>query len=146
VLVTLLWIALAGRYPSLPLAGRRTAYDPTVLPGPARATFLFVRLYGLVVLVPLVEELFWRSFLVRWIIRPDFWAVPIGRVTLRSAIFVSVLFAVVHPEWLPALITGFLWIWLLHRTRSVFACVVSHATANLALGIYVLISRAWIFW
>jgi uncharacterized protein len=146
LLVTALWIVFAGRYPALPFTGHRTAYNPTLLPEPARAAFILVRLYGLVVLVPLIEELFWRSFLVRWIVRPDFWTIPIGRVTRRAAIVVSVLFAVVHPEWLPALITGFLWIWLLHRTRSVFACVVSHATANLALALYVLVTGAWIFW
>ena len=97
-----------------------------------------MRMLGLVVLVPLIEELFWRSFLIRWLIDPDFQKVPIGRVTPMAAAVTSVAFALVHPEWLPALLTGALWAWLLWQTRSLTACVVSHATANLALGIYVI--------
>ena len=105
-----------------------------------------VRLIGLVLLVPLIEELFWRSFLIRWLIDPDFRRVPIGRVTLFSAAATSVLFAVAHPEWLPALLTGLLWAWLLHQTRSLAACLISHVVANLALGIYVIQFGAWKFW
>ena len=61
---------------------------------------------GLVVLVPLIEELFWRSFLIRWLVDPDFQKVPIGRVTLMAAAVTSVMFALVHPEWLPAFSRG----------------------------------------
>ncbi len=52
----------------------------------------------------------------------------------------------VHPEWLPALLTGLAWAGLLAMTRSVTACVVSHAVANLALGIYVLATGNYQFW
>ena len=56
-------------------------------------------------------------------------------------------FATAHPEeWLPAFLTGLAWAWLLHRPRSVSACVVSHMAANLALGVYVLATGAWKFW
>ena len=105
-----------------------------------------VRLFGLVLLVPLIEELFWRSFLMRWVIDPDFPSVPIGRVTPLAALVTSVLFGFAHPEWLPGLITGFAWAWLVGQTRSVAACVVSHLVANLALGLYVLTRGAWKFW
>ena len=63
-----------------------------------------------------------------------------------SATVTSVLFALAHPEWLPALLTGLLWAWLLHQTRSLTACVISHVVANLALGIYVIQYGAWKFW
>ena len=85
-------------------------------------------------LVPLIEELFWRSFLIRWLIDQDFRRVPIGRVTPVSAAVTSALFAMAHPEWLPALLTGLLWAWLLQQTKSLPACVVSHVVANLAWG------------
>jgi CAAX prenyl protease-like protein len=97
-----------------------------------RLGFYAARLTGLVLLVPLIEELFWRSFLIRWLIDPDFRRVTIGRVTLMSAGVTSVLFALAHPEWLPALLTGALWAWLLHQTKSLGACVISHVVANLA--------------
>ena len=51
-----------------------------------------------------------------------------------------------HPEWLPALLTGLLWAWLLWQTKSVSACVVSHAVANLALGLHVITTGDWKYW
>lgn len=129
------------------LAGRRMAYDPSVLPPAGRAAFITVRMLGLVLLVPVFEELFWRSFLMRFVIDPDdFTRVPIGRVTLLAAAVTSGGFAAAHPEWLPALLTGLAWAWLLHRTRSVAACAVSHAVANLGLGIYILATGEWRYW
>jgi uncharacterized protein len=144
--VTALWVGLDGKVPPLPFTEKRTAFDPLRLTAVARAAFLVVRLYGLVLLVPLVEELFWRSFLVRWIARPDFLLVPIGRVTPLAAVLTSALFALAHPEWLPALITGLLWVGLLRWSRSVAACFVSHMVANLALGVWILARGAWHLW
>jgi CAAX prenyl protease-like protein len=146
LLVVVAWVGLDGLYPKLSATGSRAAFDPTVLPPAARWAFVAVRLRGLVVLVPVFEELFWRSFLIRWLIDDDFRRVPIGRVTPRSAIATGVMFGMVHPEWLPAVLTGLAWAWLLARTRSLSACVVSHATANLALGVYVLATGDWKFW
>lgn len=146
LLVTLLWVGLDGHYPALPFLGHRGSFDPSRMSQAGRLGFYAARMTGLVLLVPLVEELFWRSFLIRWLIDPDFRRVPIGRVTLMSAAVTSVLFAMAHPEWLPALLTGALWAWLLHRTKSLSACVMSHVVANLALGIYVIEYGAWKFW
>jgi CAAX prenyl protease-like protein len=146
LLVTFLWIGLDPYYPRFGFMGKRASFDPSRLGPPARVVFYAFRMIGLVILVPLIEELFWRSFLIRWLIDPDFRRVPIGRVTWMSGAVTSVLFAAAHPEWLPALITGALWAWLLHQTKSLSACVISHAVANLALGIYVIRFGAWDFW
>jgi CAAX prenyl protease-like protein len=148
VLVTVLWVGLDGLYPTFGGVGSRAAFNPKTLSPAAKVGFLAVRMLGLVLIVPFFEELFWRSFVVRWIIDPDdFRKVPIGRVTLAAGAITAVLFAVEHPaEWLPALLTGALWAWLLHQTRSVSACFVSHALANLGLGIYVLATGQWKFW
>jgi CAAX prenyl protease-like protein len=116
------------------------------MPPAGRIGFVAVRMLGLVVVVPLIEELFWRSFLMRWVIDPNFARVPIGRVTPLAAVVTSGLFALAHPEWLPALITGAAWAWLLWQTKSLSACFVSHAVANLGLGLYVLSTGAWKFW
>jgi CAAX prenyl protease-like protein len=143
-----LWVGLDGHYPSLTfLPGqRRVGFDPTTMaPGP-RWAFILVRLLGLVVVVPVIEELFWRSFLLRWLIDVDFARVPIGRVTPLAAAVSSLFFALVHPEWLPALLTGLLWAGLLWKTKSLSACAISHATANLALGLYVLATAQWKYW
>ncbi len=141
------WVGLDGHYPRFAfLGGSRSAFDPFVLEPVWRWAFLAVRLVGLVVLVPVFEELFWRSFLLRWLIDNHFTRVPVGKVTLVPAAVTSVLFALAHPEWLPALLTGALWALLLWWTKSLSACLVSHVTANLALGFYVIVTHDWKFW
>ncbi len=146
ILVIALWIGLDGYYPSLGFLGQRTSFDPTVLPTHKKWLFLVARLSGLVLLVPVFEELFWRSFLIRCLVDSDFAKVPVGCVTPFAALASSTLFGLAHPEWLPAFLTGLLWAWLLKRTRSLSACVVSHLVANLTLGIYVLYSHEWRYW
>jgi uncharacterized protein len=146
LLVWAIWIGLDGRYPMFRFLGSRVGFNADALAPVARWAFIVVRMVGLVLIVPVFEELFWRSFLMRWLIDQDFYRVPIGRVTPVAAATTSALFALVHPEWLPALLTGLLWAGLLWRTRSLSACAVSHATANLALGIYVIVSGDWKFW
>ncbi|WP_169973798.1 CAAX prenyl protease-related protein [Tautonia rosea] len=149
VVVTAVWVGIDGRYPPLPFlgGGTREGFDPTVLSPAAYWGFVSIRMIGLVVLVPVFEELFWRSFLMRVVIDPDdFRRVPIGRVTLLAAAITSAAFMMVHPEWLPALLTGLAWAGLLALTRSVSACVLSHAVANFLLGIYVLTTGQYHFW
>ncbi len=147
LLVIVLWIGLDGRYPALPfLGGTRTAFDPNILGTAGKWAFISVRFIGLVLLVPVFEELFWRSFLIRWLIDQEFWKVPIGKVTPAAAVISSAVFALAHPEWLPALLTGLLWAGLLWKTRSISACVISHVVANFALGVYVVATESWKFW
>jgi CAAX prenyl protease-like protein len=128
------------------MGSSRSAFDPFTLDPLARWGFIAVRIVGLVLVVPVFEELFWRSFLMRWIIDTDFLKVPIGNVTPLAAAVTSILFALAHPEWLPALLTGALWAWLLWWTKSLSACLASHATANLALALYVIATHDWKFW
>ena len=144
--VMAVWVGLDGRYPELTILGKRTAFDPAAMKPAARRAFLSVRMLGLVVLVPLIEELFYRSFLMRWMVDPDYTRVPIGRVTPLGLGVTTAVFGFSHPEWLPAVLTGLAWGWLVARTRSVSACVLSHAVANLALGVYVLATGQWKFW
>jgi CAAX prenyl protease-like protein len=145
--VAAIWVGLDGHYPELPfLGGKRSSFNPNVMPRAGMVAFVAVRLLGLVVLVPLIEELFWRSFLMRWVIDQDFARVPIGRVTPLAAAVTSVAFGLAHPEWLPGLITGLAWAWLVWQTRSISACVASHAVANLALGLYVIATGDWKYW
>lgn len=144
--VTAIWVGLDGHYPTFKALGERQAFDPATMPPAARAAFLTVRMLGLVVLIPLVEELFYRSFVMRYVVDPDYRKVPIGRVTPLGLGVTTAVFGLSHPEWLPAVLTGLAWGWLVARTKSVSACVLSHATANLALGIYVLYTHDWKWW
>lgn len=128
--------------------GERAAYNPfeAIASSAGQWAFVVVRLVGLAVVVPLMEEVFWRGFLIRYVIDEDFERVPIGRMTAASFFLVTVLFAAVHPEVLAALVWGAGVNLLLYFTRSLWACIVAHATTNLLLGLYVVATGTWHLW
>jgi uncharacterized protein len=108
---------------------------------------ILIRLLGSVLVAPLVEELFTKSFLLRFLISPDKWRdVPIGRYTLFSFVATTLFFGFSHQRWLPGLITAVLLNLLLYYRKSVSLCVLAHATANLLLGVYVIFTGSWHFW
>jgi CAAX prenyl protease-like protein len=124
-------------------------FDPTVQIQAAlpRYLFLAVRLLGPVLVVPVMEELFWRDFLWRSIEAPnDFKMVEVGTWDRNAVVLVTLLFASVHIQWMTAIVWGLMIVWLLLRTKSLGACIVAHATTNLLLGVYVLASKDWMFW
>lgn len=148
LLVFVVWIVVDPLTPALSFLGKRAEFNPfTAISDPAqRGLFLAVRFYGLALMVPIMEELFWRSFLLRYITAPDYETVPLGTYSPTAFAAVAGLFALAHPEWLAALICACAYALLLRATRSLFACIVAHAVTNLALGIYVLITHQWRFW
>ncbi len=109
---------------------------------------LALRLARAVIVVPLIEELFWRGFLLRYLVNPDFTKVPFGTMTRLSFTVVTVGFCLEHqmPDWPAALISGTLFNLVAFRTRSLLSCVLAHAVANLTLSAYVLWTRQWGFW
>lgn len=130
--------------------GSRAAYNPWQdLAGQPTALygFLAVRLLGLVIIVPIVEEFFLRGFLMRFVIEPDRWSsVPFGTVTLTAVATATAYGVLTHPEIIAAgvwftLITG-----LMAMTRNMWDCIAAHATTNLVLGVYVMISGDWGLW
>lgn len=129
----------------LPL-GSRVAFDPNTLGEPQHILFLVFRLYGLAVMVPLMEELFWRSFLIRYITTEKFLSIAPWAFSWGAFGAVCGAFALSHPEWLAALVCAGAYGLLLRQSRSLFACFVAHATTNLALGLYVLTTRQWAYW
>jgi CAAX prenyl protease-like protein len=147
VAVLAIWI-LGEQWIPYPHLGARTAYNPFAELGQAGAvSFLIVRFYGLVLLVPVFEELLWRSFLIRYATSPDnFTSVPHGTFSQMAFWIVAGAASVSHSEWLVALITNIIYLLLLKRTRSLFAVVVAHATTNALLGAYVLRTASWQLW
>lgn len=133
---------------SYPKLGVRTALNPfeAIADPTLRYGFIAIRLFGLTVVVPVMEELFWRSFLLRYVTQSDFRSLPFDGFSWRAFGVVAVLFALGHPEWLSAALTACVYAELLRRTRSIFATVVAHAVTNAALGAYILATGAWLFW
>src|SRR5579864_408587 len=105
----------------------------------ASLAFIVFRVLGSVVNVPVLEELFWRGWLMRWLISKDFQKVPLGTYTPQSFWMVAVLFASEHGSyWDVGLVTGVLYNWWMVRTRSLGDCIVAHAVTNACLATYVL--------
>jgi CAAX prenyl protease-like protein len=105
-----------------------------------------MRLAGLALVVPLLEELFWRSFLMRWVVRMDFLTVVPAQAGARALIISSALFALEHKQWLAGLIAGLAYGWLYMRTGKLWVSIIAHAVTNGGLGIYILVTRDWRCW
>jgi uncharacterized protein len=128
-------------------AGQRAEFNPLKeLAGqPAWAwCFLAIRFAGLALVVPVVEEFFLRGFLLRFIVKPEWWTVPFGQAT-RSAVVVATLYGVLaHPaELLAAAVWFSLVTWLMVKTRNIWDCVAAHAVTNFLLGVYVVVFDQW---
>lgn len=116
---------------------------PAAFENPAMLwTFLIIRLLGPVLVVPLMEELFWRDWLWRTVAAHkgdgDYNSVPVGVYDTKAFWLVPIFFAMVHVQFLTAIVWALLIAWLLVRTKSLGACIVAHATTNLLLGLWIL--------
>ncbi|HSW65159.1 MAG TPA: CAAX prenyl protease-related protein [Dissulfurispiraceae bacterium] len=142
--VFLLWIQMTWPFA---IFGTLTGYDPTgIQDGAARMAIIASRLFGAAVIVPIMEELFWRSFVIRYIMNPDFLRIPIGAFSWVSFALVSVLFGLEHNLWLAGIMAGVAYNIVLYRTRSIAHCIVAHAVTNGMLGVYVVATNSWRFW
>ena len=103
VIVFVLWINMDWDFATL---GSSVAYDPGSLPGNTYYAFLAVRLAGTALVVPVFEEIFWRSFVLRYIINQDFIVVRIGTFTWMSFIVSALLFGSEHYLWLAGIMAG----------------------------------------
>lgn len=132
---------------TIAVSGPPQGFNPALLPaGAVRVLMTAVRVAGAALVVPLMEELFWRSFLLRYMVDPDFASVPIGRFTWLSFLSTSLLFGLEHHLILAGIIAGAIYNVILYKTRSLAQCVLAHAVTNLALAGYVLGTGDWYFW
>jgi uncharacterized protein len=109
--------------------------------------FIFFRVLGCAILVPVMEEVFWRGWLMRWLIRPEFWTVPLGEYTAASFWIGAALFASEHgPYWEVGLVAGVAYGWWMVKTRNLTDCVVAHSVTNTCLSLHVLLTGEWHYW
>jgi hypothetical protein len=143
------WVLMEKLIPGYPRQAH-IVFDPEkeIVSGDLRWAFITVRWAGASLLVPVMEELFWRDYLWRTLMAPhDFAKARIGAWDWKTLVMVAVVFgAGVHVEWPTAIVWGFLIGWLLIYTRSLGACIIAHGMTNFLLGLYVLISKDWRFW
>jgi uncharacterized protein len=108
---------------------------------------LIFRTLRAVALVPILEELFWRGWLLRWLEDNDFLKVPVGSFHLSSFLIASALFASQHgPYWDVGLACGLIYNWWITRTKCLADSILVHAVTNAALSAYVIFGEHWEFW
>lgn len=131
------WLSRLG------VASRSDGFNPAEVfeaGGGAYWSAVVLRLIRAAVIVAFVEEIFWRGFLMRYVMNPDkdFWKEPFGRPAMRSFVIVTLAFVAIHSpvDYPAALIYGSMTYWVTIKTKSLGAVVAMHLMANLLMGIF----------
>ncbi len=141
-----LWIKLGLREaPAAPTP----AWNPFVQFGSGAALgwfFVAVRVLGSSIVVPPLEEVFYRSFLYRWIARPDFASVPLGQFDWKPFFLTALIFGLVHNEWVAGIFCAAAYQGLVCWKKRLGDAMTAHGITNLLLGVWVVWRGAWHFW
>jgi CAAX prenyl protease-like protein len=147
--VCAMWIGLDPYYRHLGNAPvGKDVWDPfSQFSSPALAWFFVaVRTAGSSLVVPPLEEVFYRSLLYRYIAKKDFLGVPLGYFAWGPFVGASVLFGFEHSQWLSGILCGFVFQWLVIRKGRLGDAIAAHAITNFLLALYVVWKGAWGFW
>jgi CAAX prenyl protease-like protein len=144
-----LWVLPEDLLAPLPKNGG-SDFDPHALGDRFVVPVLAVRTICMVLVVPIFEELFLRSFLLRYLDGlkedvDDFRTIPIGRFRWFSFLGVAVMMAITHHRWLRAGLYSMLVTLLLYREKRMGGVIWAHAVTNLALAAYVFHTGRWAF-
>ena len=108
--------------------------------------FVAVRVIGSTLVVPPLEEVFYRSFLYRYIAKPNFESVGFGEFLLKPFVVTALVFGAAHYEWLAGILCAVVFQGLVLRKKRLGDAILAHAVANLLLGLWVAGRGAWQFW
>ena len=128
------------------LGNANAVYRPVSAEGTLQWPLIAARWIGATLVVPVMEELFWRSFLMRWIERAQFETVVPQQIGLKAVLLSTFVFVLAHTLWLAALVAGLAYAWLYRRTGKLWVPVVAHAVTNGALGVWVVFTGNWAYW
>jgi len=142
VVVLVLWVSLNADWM---IVGSASGYDPRSA-GQVDWLLAAIRIAGAALVVPVMEELFWRSFLMRWIVSSDFEAVEPSQLGLKSFAITVLLFGFEHNLWLAGIVAGAAYSLLYMRHRQLWSPILAHAVTNGLLGVWVLMTGNWSYW
>ena len=127
---------------SLPAASTDPSpYDPAV----CGWTLTVAKLIGSAFVIAPVEEVFFRSFLYRWLQKRDFLSIPLARFDLSAFLWMVFLFSLEHDRPLAAALAGAAYGFTAIRW-GLASAIIAHVTTNLLLALHVIFSGAWAFW
>lgn len=153
VLVFIVWVGLDPYYPKNHLLMKDTPesiWNPFERFGASSTmawALIVIRIFGMTVLVPPIEEAFYRSLVYRYIVKYDFTKVPLDHFDGVALVLCSVLFGFMHFQWLPGILCGLAYQWLAIRKGHLGEAITAHAITNFLLGVYVVWQggEAWKF-
>jgi membrane protease YdiL (CAAX protease family) len=168
--VGIMWVGLDGYYPSVdqlmqnyacPVlkkigleswchqAANKLPWNPHAQFGQGSTlawVFIATRVLGSTFIVPPLEEVFYRSFLYRYIAKPDFLSVSMGTFNAMAFIVTALIFGVSHYEWLAGILCAFAYQGLVLWKKRLGDAMTAHAITNFLLGVWVVWKGAWHFW
>ncbi len=142
IAVFILWISLNAGWM---VVGTPGGFDPRT-GGQVDWLLVALRIAGAALVVPVMEELFWRSFLMRWLDSPDFLAVDAAKVRLSSVAIAALLFGFEHNQWLAGIVAGVAYSLLYMRQKSLWSAVLAHGVTNGVLGVWIVQTANWQYW
>lgn len=131
LLVYVLWIALDQPWATI---GSARPLDNAFVE--RDWAYAIARMVGVAIIVPIMEELFWRSFLMRWIEHQDFLSVAPAAVGLRALLIAAVLFGLEHHMIVAGVLAGLIYGELYRRTGHLWLVILAHATTNAVLEVW----------
>jgi CAAX prenyl protease-like protein len=140
--VFLLWINLDAGWMTI---GSADGFDPRN-DGQIEWSLVVLRIAGAALVVPVMEELFWRSFLLRWLDKPDFLSLDPAHVRLQSVAIAALLFGFEHHQWLAGIVAGLAYGALYMRHKSLWSPILAHAVTNGVLGVWIVHTSNWSYW
>jgi CAAX prenyl protease-like protein len=147
VAVCVMWVGIDAWYPKFGKAG--AAWNPNTQFGAGSALawfFVVVRIAGSTIVVPPLEEVFYRSFLYRYLVKPEYLTVSLGAFNWTAFLLTSAIFGASHYEWLAGTLCGFAYQGLVGRKQRLGDAMTAHAITNFLLGLWVVGRNAWNFW
>ncbi len=142
ILVLILWLNLGAGWMTI---GSAAGYNPMT---DGRIDWLLValRIAGAALVVPVMEELFWRAFVLRWLDHPAFAKVDPGGVSIKAIAISSLLFGVEHNLWFAGVVAGLAYALLYRWHRQLASPILAHGVTNGLLGAYVVATGSWQYW
>ena len=131
------WMVVGGKGKAIDWRGAGTALDWGLIG---------VRWFGAALVVPLMEELFWRSFIMRWIANQQFLTVDPAKVGWMAFVVTAALFATEHTLLLAGFVAGVAYNALYCKSKSLWSPILAHAVTNGVLGGWVLVTGNWSYW
>jgi len=153
-LVFILWVALDVPYMKFSQPDDSWNLQKQFAAAPVMVwVFAGVRIAGSTLLVPMLEEVFYRSFLYRYILAPNWMFTAHSSFAVKPFLITSIVFGFTHQHWLAGIACGMIYQLLVIRTNRIGDAITAHAVTNLLLGVWVITQgfgyaekSQWHFW